>query len=148
MTPARAAALLLLLVACATGCAAEKAAAPAPVVTAAPAEPSTLDEAQQQLARAHAQLAGAPSDALHADTSGGPGGGGGAVPEATTRSSAEPLEQDARKSPCAVACSAIASMRRAVDAICRMAGEGDARCVEARRTLADDDAKVARCSCR
>jgi len=142
----RAHAAALLLVACATGCAAEKAAAPTPVVTPAP-EPSTLEEAQAQLERAHAQLGGEAAGGLHADTGGGPGGGG-ATPEATTKTPAEPVEQDVRKSPCATACSALASMRRAVDAICRMAGEGDPRCVEARKTLADDDARIARCGCR
>jgi hypothetical protein len=140
----RSRAAALLLAACATGCAAENAAAPAPVVTAAP-EPSTVEEAQAQLARAHAQVGGAPSDALHADSS---GGAGGAADEATTKSSEQPVEGDTRKSPCAVACNAIASMKRAVDAICRMTGEADPRCLEARKTLADDDAKVARCSCR
>ena len=142
----RSRAAALLLAACTTGCAAEKAGAPAPVVTPAP-EPSTLEEAQAQLARAHAQLGGAPTDALHADSGGSPGGGGAAA-ESTPRSTAEPPAEDARRSPCAVACSAIASMKRAVDAICRMAGEGDSRCVEARKTLADDDTKVARCACR
>jgi hypothetical protein len=142
----RSRAAALVLAACATGCAAEKAGAPAPVVTAAP-EPSTVEEAQAQLARAHEQLGGAPSDALHADTSGGPGTGG-AADEATPRSSEQPFAGDTRKSPCAVVCNAIASMKRAVDAICRMAGEADPRCLEARKTLADDDAKVARCTCR
>jgi hypothetical protein len=146
----RARAALVLLVACAFGCAANKAGAPAApdtVTRAVTAEPATIEEAQAQLDTAHAQLGGAASDRLQAAPSGGPGSGGGA-PEPTTQSStSEHAEPDARKNPCAVACSAIASMKRAVDAICRMAGDGDARCAEARKTLAADGAKVARCQC-
>jgi hypothetical protein len=38
-------------------------------------------------------------------------------------------------------------MRRAVDAICRMAGAQDARCLDARKILKDDEARVAPCGC-
>jgi hypothetical protein len=38
-------------------------------------------------------------------------------------------------------------MRRAVDAICRIGGAQDARCVAARKILSDDEARVAPCGC-
>jgi hypothetical protein len=41
----------------------------------------------------------------------------------------------------------MSSMRRAVEAICRMAGDADARCTDARKTLKDSEAKVAGCGC-
>jgi hypothetical protein len=34
-----------------------------------------------------------------------------------------------------------------VTALCRMTGPEDARCVDARRTLADSQARIAQCSC-
>lgn len=107
-------------------------------------EPSTIEEAQAQLDRAKAQLAaaGAPTgpaaaSATGTSTSTAPteapqaGGAGGAAPA----------------SPCVTACQAIASMHRAVDAICRMAGQDDARCSDAKKTLGDSQAKVASCGC-
>jgi hypothetical protein len=48
---------------------------------------------------------------------------------------------------CVTPCKAIASMRRSVDALCRLAGETDARCVDARGTLQRSEQKVARCGC-
>jgi hypothetical protein len=38
-------------------------------------------------------------------------------------------------------------MRRSVEALCRLAGDGDARCVDARGTLARSEQRVARCGC-
>jgi len=61
--------------------------------------------------------------------------------------SAPESESTSRIDACATPCHAIASMRRAVDAICRMAGAQDARCVAARKTLSDDEARVAPCGC-
>jgi len=69
---------------------------------------------------------------------------------AGTAPSPEPAEESSassRTDACALPCHAITSMRRAVDAICRMAGEKDARCVAARKTLSDDEARVAPCGC-
>ncbi len=51
------------------------------------------------------------------------------------------------ESPCMRACRAFASMRRASDALCRIAGEHDGRCTEARRAVRESEAKLEGCSC-
>ena len=48
---------------------------------------------------------------------------------------------------CASPCRALASMRRAVEALCRMTGESDARCTSAHETLATSEGRVASCHC-
>jgi hypothetical protein len=137
-----------ILVAAASGCAAEKAAAPAPepagVQKSEEAQPATIEEAQAQLERARAQLGG------RGPLGGAPGGAPG--PTSTTQaappSAAVSQESErTREAPCVTPCRAIASMRRAVDAICRMAGEQDARCADARKTLGESAGKVAACGC-
>jgi hypothetical protein len=119
------------------GCAANEAGAPAAAAPTAmkleSREPASIEEAQAQLERARAQLAG---------------GGAGATTESTagpTAPSAAP-GRDA-EGRCGNACGAVTSMRHAVDAICRMAGDTDARCTDARRTLKDSETKVAGCGC-
>jgi len=108
-------------------------------------EPKNVQEAQDRIARA--QL----------DLNGGPGAGGGASP-ATPSSEAKPSQTAPKADPaprvdrpngeaCASSCRALASMRRAVTALCRMTGDGDNRCTDARRTLADNEAKVTVCKC-
>jgi hypothetical protein len=152
------------------GCAAEIApATPAKSVESTPAreeaEPATLEEAQAQLGRALAQLRGVapgtPPVAGQPPIVGGAGGtatGGtttttttGPAPTATAAteaSKAGPTTADqAADSRCVTGCRAIASMRRAVAAICRLAGTEDTRCTDARRTLGDSETKVAGCGC-
>jgi hypothetical protein len=41
----------------------------------------------------------------------------------------------------------MSSMRRAVDAICRLAGESEQRCIDARATLKTSETRVAGCGC-
>jgi hypothetical protein len=133
----------VLGVASAWGCAANPAVAPAP---AAPAvkeesrEPTTIEEAQAQLERARAQLPGPPSFGSTTATT-------GASAESAPAGGATPTTESPPPSRCGNACGAMSSMRRAVDAICRMAGETDARCTDARRTLKDSETKVAGCGC-
>jgi hypothetical protein len=129
-------------------------AAPPPLQTPAPAgagaaastggddeEPRSIEEAQAQLARARADLDGRPREAEKAhDTSTGvrPGKAPNAPsPESATKNA------DA----CADACRAIRSMRKAVGAICRMAGDTDPRCSDARATLATSEKRSAACGC-
>jgi hypothetical protein len=138
-----------------SGCAAEGGAG---AKAAAAPEPTTVEEAQAQLDDARQQIEGTVAPAPPAAGAGGSVTGAPAgpvapadmpaAPQASVQSTA-PLEseQDARKDSCATPCRAIASMRRAVDAICRMAGAQDARCVRARKTLSDDEARVAACGC-
>jgi hypothetical protein len=144
----------------ASGCAAEGGTG---AKAAAPPEPTTVEEAQAQLDDARQQIEGTLGPAAPASAAGA-AGGGTAVPPATVApvapadmpaapqasvQSAAPLEseQGARTDSCATPCRAIASMRRAVDAICRMAGAQDAGCAKARKTLSDDEARVAPCGC-
>ncbi|HMR04500.1 MAG TPA: hypothetical protein PKA88_01965 [Polyangiaceae bacterium] len=48
---------------------------------------------------------------------------------------------------CDDACLAFASLKRAADAICRLAGDGDARCTRAKRIVDDNETKLKACSC-
>ncbi|HEY3817911.1 MAG TPA: hypothetical protein VGL81_12105 [Polyangiaceae bacterium] len=132
------------VVAGASGCAAAPAAAP---TTAAPGsakeesrEPATIEEAQAQLEQARAQLAGqAPAGPSAAGT--------GATVESSVSGGATSAAESPPPSKCGNACGAVSSMRRAVDAICRLAGDADARCTDARKTLKDGEAKVTGCGC-
>jgi hypothetical protein len=67
------------------------------------------------------------------------------------------LEQDQESprtasvgTPCDLACRALASMRRAAEGICSLAGEGDQRCSNARARVEQRRAEVANagCACR
>jgi hypothetical protein len=128
---------------------------------AAEPEPSTVEEAQAQLSRAREQIEGPPASrvSVGAPATGAAGAGGATpapaappvAPASISATSAADASMESAPSPradaCALPCHAIASMRRAVDAICRMAGAQDARCVEARKTLSDDEVRVAPCGC-
>src|SRR5262249_41112383 len=86
-------------------------------------EPRTVEEAQGQIAHAKAELEGQTSqpareEALPKDEPRLP-------PEAT----ADALPGSGTAA-CISPCRALASMRRAVDALCRMTGDADARCTE------------------
>jgi hypothetical protein len=99
------------------------------------AEPGSIEEAQSQIATARAQL-------------GGDGAPGRLAPQAaappTADSATRPSTQQDR---CGSPCRALASMRRAVTALCRMTGNEDARCTDAKRTLVESEGRVAPCSC-
>lgn len=121
-----------------------------PAKTSAPAderEPTSIEEAEEQIARARAELA-VPGEAA-----------GGAAP-GSAQPAAEPSSDAARPSAaprtegalgsgdaCASSCRALSSMRRAVSALCRMTGDEDARCADARRTLGESESRVATCHC-
>jgi hypothetical protein len=134
------------------GCAPNEGAAPkAPESRALePAEPATVEQAQAQLERARAELAGAvtapTTPATYASAVSTPGVG--ATTESTQAGPAPAASTAAgRESRCGHACGAMSSMRRAVEAICRLAGETHARCSDARRTLKDSEARVVGCGC-
>lgn len=112
-------------------------------------EPTTVEEAQKQIARAADELSARPVDLKAAEK-----------PEATKspstpppaaepapKSRTEDYSTDTMTHRCESPCRALASMRRAVEALCRMTGEGDTKCVDARRTLADNVGKTASCKC-
>lgn len=58
---------------------------------------------------------------------------------------ATPLASGDRR--CADGCKAFASLRRAADAICRLAGDADSRCSRARKVVSDNDARLKACAC-
>lgn len=133
--------------------------------------PSSVAEAQDQIARAkreleHAAVTHDAHDAKTSDSSAPPAPppADSKSPKKTTtptpvspstppRSEARPGQapQDGVASKhedvCGNPCKAITSMRRAVSALCRMTGEEDGRCVDAKRTLASSEARVASCPC-
>jgi hypothetical protein len=144
------AAILPVLAGC--GGAANKAAeAPASSMAPAEAEPTTVEEAQAQIDRAKQQLAG---NAGSAGSAGMPSAGTGATtpstmsqPPADASRHQETSADKPEPSPCESPCRAIASMRRAVTAICRIAGDTDARCEGATQTLVDSESRVKTCGC-
>jgi hypothetical protein len=140
---------LLLVSATVVACGGAESGSPAPRAPESKApsrEPATIEEAQDDIARAKAELGGAePSDAKRFAPAPPPPppptqpGAGGSSPRVDSTPSA-----DSCQSPCR----AIASMRRAVGALCRMTGDDDTRCSDAKKTLADSEAKInASCAC-
>lgn len=162
-----AAALLVALAGCggaAPGAASPATAAPEAKAPDAPSgDPSTVEQAQDQIAAAKAELAAAGGHASAADTSSRstqeppsatgtstPPAAGVARPSATPPKKASappPAEAPTGTTSCGSPCRAIASMRRAVTALCRMTGADDTRCVDAKRTLTESQTRIAPCSC-
>lgn len=95
------------------------------------AEPRTVEEAQRQIDRAVADLDGASKESK-------PGKAPASEPNGGAKA------DDAGKNPC----NALASMRRAVEALCRLTGETNNKCVEARKTLATNATKTATFKCK
>ncbi len=141
--------------------AAPSAKSPESARTASP-EPGSIEEAQAQIASARAQLGG--------DTGGfavAPGAAPAPAPMSPMSPSSTPLRSTSPAPPpaadssaasgtsgaggggdrCASPCRALASMRRAVNALCRMTGNDDTRCTDAKRTLTDSEGRIAPCSC-
>jgi hypothetical protein len=116
-------------------------------------EPASVEEAEAQIARARAELDhGRPPHEERertTDTQGAPqpsaDAASGAVRPTTPAAPGAP--STSREAACASPCRALASLRRAVEALCRMTGSEDARCTSARRTLNESVANVAHCSC-
>lgn len=112
----------------------------APREEPAPPEPRTVEEAQRQIAQAVDELEGRSSlSVVNHD----------AKPKADPSESSDKASDYGGAAPnrCASPCRALASMKRAVEALCRMTGESDAKCVDARKTLSDNVGKTAACKC-
>lgn len=128
------------------GAASAPAKAPEPEAeTAAPAEPRTIEEAQDWIARARADLEGEPQRADASSSSKSTD-----APPGQPEGGASPAREERAPSleaSCGGSCRALASMKRAVEALCRMTGDADERCAEARRTLSDSTSRLARCKC-
>jgi hypothetical protein len=166
--------VLAASVAAAVGCAAgaQQAAAPrSPAFAPVGPTPTTIDDAVADIDRWR-QVLGVSSEHASAESAVSPAPGSPSAPPPppaapvaepqTTYATAPPADaaepsKDARADSdertaapppeCVTPCKAIASMRRSVDALCRLAGDGDARCIDARGTLARSEQRVARCGC-
>ncbi len=123
-------------------------------------EPRTMDEAEAQLAAAERDLGGgAPAGTSAGGSaatppSAAPPASAGATEAPTTKAPREDvhaesdeMSSDSAPSPCQTPCRAIASMRNAVRAICRLAGDADPRCTEAKGRLSASEARVSSCGC-
>jgi hypothetical protein len=109
-------------------------------------EPRTIEEAQDRIARARASLE---SEAKASERP------SPEPPRATSRpgdSSAQAggavRTEEKSEDACGSPCRALASMKRAVLALCRMTGDDDDRCVDAKRTLSESTARVSSCKCQ
>jgi hypothetical protein len=120
--------------------------------------PQTVEDAQEQIARARAELgAPAPDTGASADsaakrepssTTPGTTPAPSPPPPPPARPAGKVEEPPSRNADvCQSPCRAIASMRRAVSALCRMTGTDDARCTDAKKTLAESETKLAPCGC-
>ena len=102
-------------------------------------EPRTVEEAQEQIARAKERLeAGGRTVAAEKSST-----------EATARAdqASQSRREERPADTCGSPCRALASMRRAVEALCRMTGDTDDRCVDAKRTLDENTTRVPSCRC-
>jgi hypothetical protein len=148
------------LAACGGAGAGAEAKAPAkadePASTAREREPTSVEEAQELIARANADLsaseAGKKLEVDKDSAAAPPAPGGGSTGSTTTAKPTTPgvREESSRSAPadlCSQSCRALSSMRRAVSALCRMTGDEDARCSDAKKTLEKSESRVARCHC-
>lgn len=106
----------------------------------------SVDEAEQALADAEQQLAGLFSGSREALAE---GSAESPPPEPSVdEGDAEEVgEDDDGAGRCATACKALESLRRAGDAICRLAGEEDERCSRARKIIQENTERVSECGC-
>jgi hypothetical protein len=113
-------------------------------------EPQTIEEAQTRIEVAtHLIESSATTTAQPAQPPTSPPSGKalGAEPGWGAENDTNARNDVERTRPCDTSCRAIVSMRRAVSALCRLAGEEDSLCADARRTLADGVRRVASCGC-
>jgi hypothetical protein len=108
-------------------------------------DPSTVEEAQDQIARAKAEL-GTGTKRFAEPPPAPPPPPPTTQPKTPSDAKAE-SSSTANADPCVSPCRAIASMRRAVGALCRLTGDEDTRCSEAKKTLADSETRIATCAC-
>jgi hypothetical protein len=140
--------LTLSLLSLLPGCAARPANAPSSEL-----EPDTVEAAQAQIEDARRAL-GMPRAAPSGSTAAAADAPPPPPPDAAKQSSSSAApsggeaEYDAQRAACGSSCNAIASMRRAVAALCRIAGNTDNRCVDAKQTLDASEQRVASCGCQ
>ncbi len=113
------------------------------------ADPATVEEAQARIDRDLQALGGGgggsmgltapaePAPQKHTD-----------APPAAPPPEPSSTDADGATDVCASSCRALASMRRSVEVLCRLAGDGDERCTKARSTLSESEARVSSRACR
>ncbi|HVJ91158.1 MAG TPA: hypothetical protein VM580_15250, partial [Labilithrix sp.] len=69
------------------------------------------------------------------------------APSAAADATAPSPHEEKPAGTCEHSCRALSSMKRAVEALCRMAGDADDRCLAARRTLTSSTTRVLPCRC-
>jgi hypothetical protein len=95
--------------------------------------PRTIEEAQDQIDAARAAIEQTFAEAPPATVSAEKSDGGAAVFDAAT---------------CGHQCKALASMKRAVDVVCKMTGDAESRCVNAKRRFDASTARVSAAGCK
>jgi len=116
---------------------------------AKPADRDELGQAVAELERARTELEGAfakasekPKARPSTSASGEAASRGDDLEQAPARA-----DKKSAESSCGTACRAFSSLGRAAGAVCRLAGEKDARCTHAHQVVADAEKRVAVCSC-
>jgi hypothetical protein len=117
-------------------------------------EPRTVDEAQTRIdvasrvIQSQATIAQSAKPAEPANPPPPPPSpkGLGAEPGWGANTDLAPRENN-RMSACETSCRAITSMRRAVAVMCKLTGDDDPRCADAKHTLAENERRVAACGC-
>jgi len=97
---------------------------------AEPREPQTAEDAQREFDAARAELESKP-----------------ATMGAAAHEESQPDHPQAHESDCARLCRAFQSMQRAQAALCRLAGEEDPRCAQAKAQVAESAKRVVQCAC-
>jgi hypothetical protein len=105
---------------------------------------SSVEQAEAELRRAREALEVALAPPPPASPATGSSGAEARPPAGTPP---EPRPEKKAESPCETACRALASLERAAAAVCRLAGEADARCTRAKQTVAESSRRVAACGC-
>jgi len=103
---------------------------------------SSVSDAEAALVRANQQLVALYTPAKAAQMA------GGAAASRTKPAARTSAAADDKESRCDTACKAFASLKRAADAVCRLAGDDDARCDHARKLVDENGRRVAQCGCR
>ena len=104
---------------------------------------ASIAEAEAALDRAQAELNPKPA----ADKAGKTDQDGPARPKDSTTPRPTATPQREAPDPCVNACKAFASLKRAAVAVCRLAGEADARCKRAQSIVSKNETRMTACKC-
>jgi hypothetical protein len=114
-----------------------------------------LDDAIAEFERAKAELEGAFRQSSNATSSGdapksapAPARSGASGAPRAQAESKDRAEKKGAETSCQTACRAFASLERAAESVCRLAGPEDGRCTRAREIVTAHASRVASCGCR